>query len=81
MGNNPGGSYNPLFIYGGAGLGLFITRQIATMFGGTLTLSRAWPQGTRAVLEVKPVLGIQAEGLTLNELTRLFIAAGAKAMA
>lgn len=36
---------------------------------------------TRAVLEVKPVLGIQAEGLTLDELTRLFTAAGAKAEA
>lgn len=36
---------------------------------------------TRAVLEVKPVLGVQAEGLTLDELARLLVAAGAKAEA
>lgn len=37
---------------GGAGLGLFITRQIATMFGGTLTLSPGRPGGLRAALEL-----------------------------
>lgn len=36
---------------------------------------------SRAVLEVKPVIAVQAEGLTLEELTRLLNAAGAKAEA
>ncbi|MDE1569342.1 phytochelatin synthase family protein [Aquabacter sediminis] len=36
---------------------------------------------SRAVLEVKPVLAVQSQGLTLEELTRLLNAAGAKAEA
>lgn len=36
---------------------------------------------SRAVLEVKPVLAVQAQGLTLEELTRLLVASGAKAEA
>lgn len=33
---------------------------------------------TRAALEVKPVIGVQSEGLTLDELARLLAASGAK---
>lgn len=36
---------------------------------------------SRAVLEVKPVISVQAQGLTLDELTRLLNATGAKAEA